>query len=66
MRWMMPNAAMLLMSSCVAGNFCDVARPLPISTAEVAQTIHAGDPDLEGRIISHNRYGKAHCGWDFN
>ena len=38
-----------------AGDFCDIAKPIPWSPADTDETIRD--------VKSHNAVGKARCGW---
>ena len=47
------------------GDFCDVARPLPYSTNEVADFMAENDPRHVERDSAHNLYGERFCNWEF-
>ena len=65
--------ASLLASSCAGmelkvgttGDFCDVARPLPYATNEVADFMADHDPRHVERDAAHNIYGERRCDWKF-
>jgi hypothetical protein len=60
--YLMGIVLIVSLSGCVKpGDFCDVGKPLPIATVEVATYLSNEDVELSNGIISHNTYGKANC-----
>ena len=63
----------LLVASCAGlrlevgttGDFCDVNRPLPYATNEVADFMAKNDPRHVERDAAVNIYGERQCGWKF-
>lgn len=47
------------------GDFCDVARPLPYASNEVADFLAEHDPTHVERDSALNIYGERNCDWKF-
>ncbi|GLK74718.1 hypothetical protein ACFSKM_27765 [Ancylobacter dichloromethanicus] len=40
-------------------SWCQTNAPWTVSTAELAVM----SPDNKAKLVTHNEYGEAHCGW---
>lgn len=54
--------ALLAVSACEAGDFCDVAESLRMEREAAAALVQIDRPAAE-KIDAHNRYGERVCKW---